>query len=51
VSDDQVARFLDRIRAERVARGRAPTIQTPSVYVLLAAVVAADRRTQDPETN
>ena len=31
-----------RIRAERVARGQEPTIQSPAVYRLLAACLTAN---------
>ena len=32
---------IDRIRQERAAAGKEPTIQTPSVYALLAACLDA----------
>jgi hypothetical protein len=45
-------RFVERIQAERAARGQDPTIQSPAVYRLLDAVLArrADRE-NTPETN
>jgi hypothetical protein len=37
-----VQRFIERISRERAARGHELTIQTPSVYALLGAVVDAN---------
>jgi hypothetical protein len=37
-----VERFIERVKAERVARGQAPTIESLSVYRLLDAVVVAN---------
>jgi hypothetical protein len=44
---------LDRIRAERKAKGQAPTIQSPAVYRLLDALlmVRAERERQSPEND
>lgn len=39
---EQAAR-LDRIRAERAKIGRSDTIQSPSVYAIAAAVLAASQ--------
>jgi hypothetical protein len=43
------AERLDAIRADRVARGLAPTIQAPAVYSLLAAVLTSPGRDDDDE--
>jgi hypothetical protein len=37
-----VERFVERIKTERAARGQTSTIESPSVYRLLDAVVAAN---------
>jgi hypothetical protein len=45
----QLAQFVARIRAERAAMGRPPTIQCPAGYRILAAVLAShaeDERTE-----
>jgi hypothetical protein len=46
ISDAEHAERLARIKAERVAAGRSPCIQTASVYALLAAVLDAERSEQ-----
>lgn len=38
----QTTRYVERIKAERVAAGRKPLIQSEVVYRLLAAVIDAD---------
>jgi len=44
---EHVAR-MERLRAERAAQGRQPTIQTAAVYRLLAAVIAPDAQGPGP---
>ena len=58
-----VEQFVERVRAERAARGEEPTIESESVYRLLDAVVDANTThrpgamfahystKQDPKTN
>ena len=41
---------LDRIRADRAARGLPPTIESPAVYALLSAVLAARGAQADERT-
>jgi alkanesulfonate monooxygenase SsuD/methylene tetrahydromethanopterin reductase-like flavin-dependent oxidoreductase (luciferase family) len=49
ISDAEVDQFVERIRAERAAAGRPPTIQCPAGYRILAAVLtAAAEKQQKP---
>jgi hypothetical protein len=48
--DEQYDKFIARIRAERVAAGLEPTIQSPVVYRLLSAVLDAQLRKSDRQT-
>jgi hypothetical protein len=41
MTDDEHRQRIERIRAERAAAGRAPHIESESVYRLLGAVVDA----------
>jgi hypothetical protein len=45
MTDAEHAARIARLRAERKHAGRAPTIQSPTVYRLLAAVLATEERT------
>lgn len=40
---------VDRIRAERIAQGRKPYIESPSVYLLLDAILACSAKEKSPE--
>jgi hypothetical protein len=44
-----VERFVARIKAERKAAGRSPTIESAAVYRLLDAVVDAAGKNQGPD--
>ena len=44
MTNDERAERLDRIRAERAAVSRAPTIQSESVYRILAACLDANAK-------
>jgi hypothetical protein len=43
--------YVERIRAERAARGQAPTIQSPVVYQLLDAVLVQQAERENAKTN
>lgn len=50
VSEEEHAKFLARIRAERAAIGRAPYIESPAGYLLLAAILDANaKKAPDPD--
>jgi hypothetical protein len=46
VTDAEHAERVARIQAERARAGRPPTIQSPSVYLLIGAVLEANERTK-----
>lgn len=47
--DKDVQLFVERIRAERAAMGRPPTLQCPAGYRILSAVLTetAERKAKD----
>jgi hypothetical protein len=51
LSEEEIARRVERIRAERVAAGKPPNIESPVVYRLLDAVLANHAERQHKEQN
>ena len=50
VSEADIAEEVERIKAERVAKGLPPTIQSPHVYRLLDAVLASHAEREKRQT-